>query len=526
MAATLLLIPSKSDEYGRLRAQPVPGLGLCDPATPDYPADPGAYLPPRLALQWAEQAQAARVLIGDLRCAAALRALREAGWHAERIGHRRFGGDSGSADQDLSPGLTTWEQITAAGRVALTPAEQAREAWQRDGWSGLSARGLDWDQADQHAGAALGQQAWANAREGVRRDLGRELDDLILALAPRHDPADVDITADALQSPPSPRDGYPPGSSAEDCGPADRDPRDYRQAAHRREPVAVKPVLVLNCAGPRRDLKTVTRVEYRGPRSAATWLHSLIEAPDLNHAFDLTLEVGSYRCRLIATLPDGPDECQVNLLVSRLLGVALVTGRPLRHYGCTFYLPLDLHLDLELNPPARAPDPQGARTDAPDRPERLAAALDSKEGPARPHPICTPGVALNILSETISNAGNADQRGKIARGELKEEVAEAQALLYFLPTLQPRIFETCLSARNDTIRHWRLAPEDLTDLTLTVEQNAVDRRTHATKIQDVSLYGHRNNLFVLAIRVEMTDGQQATAKRLRGVWNADINSRK
>lgn len=508
MAETLVFLPSSSTDYAWLQGIKAPSLHLCDPDQ-GCPTELGEPLSPRVALDLADARKPSRILIGDLSCAAALAALREAGWPAERIGTRRFGGDRNGEDGDPDAGFDIREQIAAACGLSWTLGDSRDAAWQRDGWAGLSALGIAWDDANQRVGAlAGGDKAWQTFKTKADEAQRRELDDLILALVPQED---LGLAADALQAPKAPRKGYGTRSSAEAPCPADRDPRDYLQAMHRRDPVAVKPVLVLGHSGTTPDLGVVTRVEYRGPRSQAGWLRDLIDAPDLGQGLDLTLEIGRYRCRLTAELPNGPDTHPLDALVSRLLSVALVTGRPLRHYGCTFYLPLDLHLDAELNPPAEAGDrlsqPAGAPAD-------LAEALAAKD----PHRVCTPAEAVQLLSGTISAAHdpNSDRRCRVARGDLDEQVKEAQALLYFLPALQGRIFDTGGDQPDDSVRHWRLSPDSLVGLELTVVQDGGDPPRHTACIQDVSLFGYRNGLFVLAIRTGMSGEQETAAEGLTG----------
>jgi len=501
MVDTLLILPE--DLYQRTTIERFEGENL---VVSPYPGKPGSYLSARDALKRVRTTSAARVLIADLRCGAALAALRKAGCHAERIGTRVYGGDRLLSPDDPFSGQTVLEHILPIRGEATGKRDDAQlhrvEAWQRDGWAGLSALGVSWADAQAFVGVQC-ERKW-NEAQTLAQALRRDLDDLTLALAPEELSQGI---ADAIQSPLEPKGPAEEGYKAEDPCPADCDEEDYEQARFRREPVAVKPLLVLYHGSGAPDLKAVDHLEYRGARARLPWLLSLLDDPVLNHAFDLCLDVGSYRCRLDARLRRGTPSGAIDALVSRLLAVALVTGRPVRHYGCTFYLPLDLHLDEELD------------TTGDTLPRRLPAELDKRAG-IEPHQVPGPSRAVEALSRTISAAKRREERCKIAAGDLTEEAAEAQALLYFLPALQQRIFETDDHREDeDTIRHWRLPLAESRRFRLHIDGPPGNARTKHltsanTQISDVSLFGYHNDLFVLSIRVELPDEQRALASRL------------
>lgn len=496
----------------------------------------GDLLPPWLALELAKESKdASRILIAGLRCSAALAHLREQGYAAERAGNQLFGGDGALADLAALPGDTLAEQLAAITGKALTPAQAQHEAWQRDGWAGLSALGVDWDQARW----LIKDETKIDPIDGPDHPKVSPLDDLIIALAttPLTEPIAAHLQAPARTgAAASPPEGYAP---AHPC-PAQQDPTDYEQAHCQHRPVALKPALVLYCqsqATPGQAAASgIEALEYLGESSRRDWLARLLTDPAVYARFDLELTIGQHRCRLIARRRPGTDAAIVDALVSRILAVALVTGRPLRDYSCTLYLGLDLHLDQELLDPAASLPRQIGKQLAGCQPVRPAGHHPRAEVPERalePHRAPRPTKAVRLLNDAIKDAKQDPERAcALSRGLLREDQAAAQALLYFLPPLRERIFDTgsdtqeartCEGTANPTppagIRHWRLSSDSLHGdraATLTVT-GRVDRFAKAptdavAAVEDISLFGLPNGLFVLTIRLGFTEAQQRNAR--------------
>jgi hypothetical protein len=509
----------------RLKAHGAPAAGLGLPA--------GAHLPPRMALELAEQhADAARILIADLRCTAALARLRDAGYVAERAGNRVYGGDATPEEVAALPGDTLLEQLlalrgdSANGADADQPAGLdllEAQAWQRDGWAGLSVLGRPLDGLRRR----LLEPAHATDKHRVLAQTTAhcDLEDLLLAAAPA---AASPALADLLQTPwPSPADkpdGYQPKAPC----PAERNERDYEQAQCARAPVAVKPVLLLRHRENTLALDQVASLELLGPARLRGRLARLLREPWVALPFELVLTVGQHRCRLHAQVRPGAEPGAVDRLVSTLLEVALVTGRPLREYDCTLYLPLDLATDREL---------EAALTQGQD-PDRCALAADGIRADAVvPRHVKSAEAAVTALNDAQNVAGphGRDKACDLSYGELEPETAAAQTLLYFLPELQARIFDTesesesesAARADNDrrtTIQHWSLKLADPThsgrlqpELCVSgrPERFADESTSAIAALIDVSLYRFYNGLCILALRLGFTPEQRAAARALR-----------
>jgi len=504
-------LPDGSQHSDRLELYPVDQDAVC-PA----PLQPAPLLKQLAQLDPAPE----RVLLADLPCTAALAALHETGWQAERIGIRRFPQDAEAAQP---AGLTWQEHLADLGLITVNEDERLRLAWARDGWAGLSALAVGRDRANAIADKPQDPPIPHDRAQKHRR----ELDDLILALVPS---GAVDGLADQLQRPRKSKTAYGAGRGARNPCPADVDPSDYDQASARHGPVGVKPVLVLghpdnahNPAG------AIDRLQLQVPRARRAWLCRLMDDSTLTAGIDLVLSTGRYRCRLDARrASDGNGNGIMDALISRLLCVLLVTGRPLRHYGCTFYLPLDLHL-LDDEGQRRSDAPASLLSRIEQRDERSASRNDLPK--VERHRIQTATDALTQLVGRIPTDTNHDLRCRLSDWTLEpkdepEKLAEAQALLYFLPSLRNRIFDTQAPDTGEAgIRHWRLDPGCLSGWRLCVEDPLWNPQTPVPKkiaaaVEDVSLFADPTDLMVLAVRVGLPPEQQHAAEPLADSGNA------
>jgi hypothetical protein len=426
MKDVLLILPKDDNDLAALTALLPEGAAI-EPVE----GDPGTWLSPAQTEPWFKNDQLRRVLIADLRCREVVAGLHRQGISVTTLGNRLYSGDSRLGAYRRVPGRTALEQLATLFCKPLPEAVAWREAWRRDGWAGLSALGVPWNYV---TGNLLRRYSdrWEEAREIAEQPV-HELDDLRRLLAPA---ALADVAMDALQQPDPPVDRSLPNYSR---GAEDEDERDYECMRSRHRPVAVKPGLVLYHPPDRPGLEHVRRIEYAGSRARLAWLASLLNEPDLCQDFDLTLEIGSYRVRLIAQARASTDTPAVNALISRLLSVVLVTGRPLRRYTCTFLLPLDLHLKEELG---RA-DGFAATT--------LRDALDKRV--KRKTLECvrfTLEEAVDRIKAIIAKSeSDPAERARLRQGKLTEEAKEAQALLYIL---------AAYSARPVRGPEWRVRP--------------------------------------------------------------------
>lgn len=194
--------------------------------------------------------------------------------------------------------------------------------------------------------------------------------------------------------------------------------------------------------------------------------------------------------------PNDPmDRGATDQLVSALLGRFLLTGRPLRHYGCTFLLPLDLALDSEL-----------------ELAENAACLCPSESDEVERHRVSVPESMLKIPREQ--------------RDEYSESAAHAQAYEFFYTHLRDQLFETDRTEPESEdqavihpIKHWKLRPAVVRRMELEMEEltGALEGQKTVAKVEDVSLYEYYNGIFVLGLRVGMPPNPEFGALT-RGRW--------
>ncbi|MBK1632949.1 hypothetical protein CKO31_19780 [Thiohalocapsa halophila] len=515
----------------------LPGLLRAHLANPDKPSadqalPPGAVLSPNTALDLARKHSGARILIADLRCSAALARLHEAGYVAERAGNRIYGGDATPHEVSALAGDTIVERLlawsaTEAEAQQLLPTRRAQR-WERDGWAGLTAAGIPWREAQALSPV---KEHWPGRGRAEPLLVRRELDDLTLAIIDTNSPhaseaADVAELLRLLKGRADVGKADCARHRVQAC-PANADSHDYEQVRCRNEPLQLRPVLLLHQQAGKQGSVHTGAIEYLGARAHLPWLARLLADPALTASFDLRLTIGRYRARLWAQPRAGADAAQVDALISRLLEVVLVTGRPLREYSCTFYLPLDLYLDEELLSPDKA-KPATLAPPAPVEPHRVAGAAEAAQ---QLQAVINSADQEKNLACRLSRAQFGPDDDVLRDGAVTgEQLTEAQAILYFLPELQARLFDAD-PIKADGVRHWRLPRVELTGAKLIVTLDPdpraePHRQTHeiAAAVQDISLFGYTNNLFALAIRVGFTDSEARQARCFSGTqdnwWHA------
>jgi len=227
---------------------------------------------------------------------------------------------------------------------------------------------------------------------------------------------------------------------------------DYNDAAENQTPVELKPTLILYHTEQRDD---ICQIEYSGPAKQRKEFAALLA--NWQNDFNVWLGGGQYTCFLGAKRKNSLAD--VNGFVSDLLNITLHLGRPLRHYGCTFYLPLDLFLERDLA-------------------ENLELPLSVVE------------------TETVKRQF-LDAEMPIFTNEFDSKGHDKQAYLYFLPYLREVIFDVKHSNNVldiEPIEHWRL--HDEMEMVLGVDNPMI------AKLTDVSLYRYFNNTYLLAISVQ------------------------
>jgi hypothetical protein len=334
------------------------------------------------------------------------------------------------------------EQFAQLMEYSLTPAEWEIAINDRDFLPGLSQAGVSWERAQELRQAELELRGQVDNMVAAKRHVSanaRDLDDLRLILAP------VQYQGVMLETAQLPTDTA------------------YREAAEARQPVKLKPVLILYHQPEER--RCITQIEYAGPAARREALAALFAEPAWQQDFTTWLGGGQHGC--FCGAQSKHPLANVDGLVSRLLGVTLHTGRPLRHYSCTFYLPLDLFLEADLA--KHSPLELFSRT--------------SKE--IEPHYLDPEQPILAAEQDT-------------------PKAYEKQAYLYFLPYLRDVIFNVPQSAKSNSltrpIEHWRLSQVDEMKLYLG-EKTAP---TATVQVTDVSLYCYFNDLYLFAISVKPT----------------------
>lgn len=366
--------------------------------------------------------------------------LQQLGKTVHIIDHHQYGA------KPVTNALSSLEQFATYMGYELTEQEAQIAINDRDFLYGLSEAGVDWQTA-----LELRQQEWAlqgktalmqEAQAFVDRN-ARDLQDLRLVLAPARF---TSVMLEAAQLP---------------------DAKTYQEAADQHQAVKLKPVLVLYHKDT--DAKAICQVEFAGTAQHKQALEELMSAAWLTR-FKTWLGGGQHGCFFVAKSPH--DLVNFDRLVSTLLELFLSFGRPLRHYGCTFFTPLDLFLESELA--------QGQNS-------------------------------LNLLksfkSDDVVESHCLDVNAEVGKNNINAPIGqERQAYLYFLPHLRDSVFHTHNSKQTtitQAIKHWRLKEVAGFSLTLELDQDVgFETRILETRITDVSLYQYFNDLYVLGISVK------------------------
>ena len=182
-----------------------------------------------------------------------------------------------------------------------------------------------------------------------------------------------------------------------------------------------------------------------------------------NHQLQLTIEA-----------TDNTTDENMRDYLNQIFSSFLITGRPLRHFDCTFFLPLDLILDSEL-----------AMT-------THRAKIEFKDNhQIERYKVYPPSSLLKL------------EKGK----QTSDEIAHSQAYEYFHTHIQEQLFETNYQRQRKTdpirpIIHRRIKHGILKNQTL----DLIDKEhTTSASIKDVSLYEYYNGLLLLGVRVGLPE---------------------
>jgi len=352
--------------------------------------------------------------------------LQQLGKQVHVIDHHQY-----SAKEVNTPLPSSLEQFATLLDYALSEEEYQIAINDRDFLPGLSKAGVSLERAKSLRQQELelrGQLDNMQAAKAFLTEHKRALHDLQFVLAPEQY---AGVMLEAAQWPTD---------------------QDYSEAANKRMPVELKSTLILYHRAEQRE--EISQIMYAGPAKHRKELDALLA--DWRNDFDLWLGGGQHNCFLGAKRKN--QFADVDGFVSQLLNITLHLGRPLRHYGCTFYLPLDLFLEEDLAKNSSLP-------------LSIAKTVERHYLDAE-----TP-----ILKEEVD----------LAKGR------EKQAYLYFLPHLRKVIFDV-KGSKNlldiKPIEHWQLHDE------MTMALGADD--PIVVNITDVSLYRYFNNTYLLGISVK------------------------
>ncbi len=378
--------------------------------------------------------------------------LQSLGKTVYEIDHHQYG------TQKSTAALSSLEQFAQLMNHKLSEEQLKIAINDRDFLMGLSRAGVPWEEAK-----ALREREWeirgqtkimCEACEFVAEN-ARDMEDVRLVLSPENFSK---IMLEAAQFPTE---------------------NDYNAAANKREAITLKTVLILHHRTD--NPKKIYQVEFAGPAKYKHALEELRKQPHWEKDFNMWqggesgFFFGAGAKHELACFDD---------LVSQLLDICLNYGRPLRHYGCTFYVPLDLFLEADLE-------------------------KDTKLG------------LLKKPDDKVFEEHKIDLEQDIDSVSLDQPVGqERQAYVYLLPHIRDLAFsvkDATSSAK--PIRHFRLINLGDTSLSLCAAQGEI-----VTIVTDVSLFEYFNELYVLAVTVkpQVTIDKNSSLNRDNATWWHDL----
>lgn len=378
--------------------------------------------------------------------------LQSLGKTVYEIDHHQYG------TQKSTAALSSLEQFAHLMNHKLNEEQLKIAINDRDFLMGLSRAGVPWGEAK-----ALREREWeirgqaeimCKAHAFVAEN-ARDMEDVRLVLSPEKYSG---IMLEAAQFPTE---------------------ADYNEAANKREAITLKTVLILHHRTD--NPKKIYQVEFAGPAKYKQALEELRKQPQWEKDFNMWqggesgFFFGAGAKHELACFDD---------LVSQLLDICLNYGRPLRHYGCTFYVPLDLFLEADLE-------------------------KDTKLG------------LLKKPDDKVFEEHKIDLEQDIDSVSLDQPVGqERQAYVYLLPHIRDLAFsvkDATSSAK--PIRHFRLINLGDTSLSLCAAQGEI-----VTIVTDVSLFEYFNELYVLAVTVkpQVTIDKNSSLNRDNANWWHDL----
>ena len=187
--------------------------------------------------------------------------------------------------------------------------------------------------------------------------------------------------------------------------------------------------------------------------------------------------------------------------LSDIFSKLLITGRPLRYYNCTFFLPLDLVLDSEIAMHTNNTNIELIENDN-----------------VKPYRITPP---KSLLKEKDKSTKLTD-----------DDIAHAQAYEYFYSHIQDQLFET-VEYKQDPAQN-TLKPivhhrhQSVKNLTLRLNDKKEDGSGKVTtaQVEDISLYEYYNGMLLLGIRVGLPQNKYYQEINSTQCWEYRENKNK
>ncbi len=313
----------------------------------------------------------------------------------------------------------------------------------RDGWYGLQRLGLSWQDAER----ILREIKATNLPPGVSQGNRLRLAELDLLLQEGNIP-----DAPTFIAPPEPEDKKRRLSSE----------------------MALRPLLIFYRKGRPENRHAdafrtgdITAVEFIGPVQWKEWCLELMGDEAFAPWHRMRLEHGEILLRFRVEVLGRPcDRITKEALIGRLLGVLTGTGRPLRDWGLTLFLPFSLPPDWCV---------RGDSIEKVNRKDSLIEAAGMLETSGKP-----PDESTRFPYD-------------VDRG-----IAESQAMLYFSPAVRQQV---------EKIRLYRLKTPERYRLDVNLERSAIPRggsgvRWKGLPLSDLMLYCHPDGQALLAVRLQ------------------------
>ena len=233
---------------------------------------------------------------------------------------------------------------------------------------------------------------------------------------------------------------------------------------------------------------------FSNNKVSALALIAKLECGDVDITFEENIKNQQYKNHLNIKANSNILENYLSNIFSKLL----ITGRPLRYYNCTFFLPLDLVLDSEI-------------------------AMHSNN------------TSVELIENNHVKSYKITPPASLLKKEGKpsdDEIAHAQAYEYFHSHIQDQLFETIEYQQQATqnalkpIVHHRL--QTTKNLTLRLNDKKEDGSGEVTiaQVEDVSLYEYYNGMLLLGIRVGLPQNKSYQEINSTQCWEYRENKNK